>query len=149
MNRTYSHIDLDERRKIARRRMAGIGVGIIAEKLGRHRSTIFRESATCSSTRSYRISAATIADIRRFVRKVHAAFPDFTMRLNSEIIKGNRASAEWEMTGTNGGELLGLPATDRSVSVRGESVFEIEAGRFKRCSDYCNLGSVLKQLGLA
>lgn len=43
MERTYSHIDLDERRKIARWRMAGLSVGIIAEKLGRHRSTIFRE----------------------------------------------------------------------------------------------------------
>ncbi len=43
MKRTYSHIDMDERRKIARWRTAGIGVGVIAEKLGRHRSTIFRE----------------------------------------------------------------------------------------------------------
>lgn len=43
MERTYSQIDMDERRKIARWRMAGLSVGIIAEKLGRHRSTIFRE----------------------------------------------------------------------------------------------------------
>ncbi len=43
MKRTYSHIDMDERRKIARWRMAGLSVDLIAEKLGRHRSTIFRE----------------------------------------------------------------------------------------------------------
>lgn len=43
MRHTYSHIDLDERRKIARWRMASISVEIIAEKFGRHRSTIFRE----------------------------------------------------------------------------------------------------------
>ncbi len=43
MKRTYSQIDMDERRKIARWRMAGIGVEVIAEKLGRHRSTIYRE----------------------------------------------------------------------------------------------------------
>ena len=36
MDRTHSHIDLDERRKIARWRMAGLGIEIIAEKLGRH-----------------------------------------------------------------------------------------------------------------
>jgi hypothetical protein len=36
MDRTHSHIDLDERRKIARSRRAGVGVEIIAEKLGRH-----------------------------------------------------------------------------------------------------------------
>ncbi len=33
MRHTYSHIDLDERRKIARWRMAGISVEIIAESL--------------------------------------------------------------------------------------------------------------------
>jgi IS30 family transposase len=43
MKRTYSQIGIDERRKIARWRTAGISVEVIAEKLGRHRSTIFRE----------------------------------------------------------------------------------------------------------
>jgi IS30 family transposase len=43
MRRTYSHIDLNERRKIAQLRSAGLTVDVIAEKLGRHRSTIFRE----------------------------------------------------------------------------------------------------------
>ncbi|KQQ44778.1 transposase [Rhizobium sp. Leaf311] len=43
MERSYSHIDLDERRKIARWRTAGLSVDAIAEQLGRHRSSIFRE----------------------------------------------------------------------------------------------------------
>jgi|SRR5690606_8517527 len=43
MEYTYSHIDLDERRKIAYWRSAKLSVDIITEKLGRHRSTIFRE----------------------------------------------------------------------------------------------------------
>ena len=45
MERTYSQIDLDERRKIEHWRHAGATVDVIAEKLGRHRSTIFRELA--------------------------------------------------------------------------------------------------------
>lgn len=43
MKRTYSQINMDERRKIERWRQAGVHVEVIAEKLGRHRSTIFRE----------------------------------------------------------------------------------------------------------
>ena len=42
-SQTYSHIDLDERRKIERWRSAKVSIDVIAEKLGRHRSTIFRE----------------------------------------------------------------------------------------------------------
>ena len=41
--RPYSQITLDERRKIERWHAAQISADIIAEKLGRHRSTIFRE----------------------------------------------------------------------------------------------------------
>lgn len=41
--RAYSQIDLDERRKIERWHAAKVSVDVIAEKLGRHRSTIFRE----------------------------------------------------------------------------------------------------------
>ncbi|WP_414695476.1 helix-turn-helix domain-containing protein [Pedomonas sp.] len=39
IRRTYSHISLKERRKIERWRVAKISVDIMAEKLGRHRST--------------------------------------------------------------------------------------------------------------
>ncbi len=39
MRRTYSQIDMDERRRIARWRAAGLSATVIAEKLGRHRST--------------------------------------------------------------------------------------------------------------
>ncbi len=40
---TYSHLGIEKRRKIERWRSAKSSVDVIAEKLGRHRSTIFRE----------------------------------------------------------------------------------------------------------
>ncbi|MBZ9874684.1 helix-turn-helix domain-containing protein [Mesorhizobium sp. BR1-1-9] len=40
---------MDERRKIERSHHAGVSVDAIAEKLGRHRSTIFRRSRGISS----------------------------------------------------------------------------------------------------
>ncbi len=42
MKRTCSHLDLNERCRIARWHEAGLSVDIIAEKLRRHLSTIFR-----------------------------------------------------------------------------------------------------------
>ena len=43
MTRTYSQLSDDERRKLEQWRVAKISIDVIAEKLGRHRSTIFRE----------------------------------------------------------------------------------------------------------
>ncbi|ESW64911.1 hypothetical protein X772_35670 [Mesorhizobium sp. LSJC280B00] len=45
MKCSYSQINLDEHRTIERWRQAGVSVDTIAEKLGRHRSTIFRQIA--------------------------------------------------------------------------------------------------------
>ena len=41
--RPYKQLDLEERRKIETWRAAKVGVDVIAERLGRDRSTIFRE----------------------------------------------------------------------------------------------------------
>ena len=76
MERSHSRIDLDERRKIARWRTAGLTVGAIAEQLGRHRSTatttcklaldtpqveVQRELTTPSATRIHmRISSVVL-----------------------------------------------------------------------------------------
>jgi IS30 family transposase len=43
MGRTYSQLTDDERRKLERWRHTKVSVDVIAEKLGRDRSTIFRE----------------------------------------------------------------------------------------------------------
>lgn len=43
MPRSFTHLTLDERRLLARLRDAGVPVARIAERLGRHISTIYRE----------------------------------------------------------------------------------------------------------
>jgi len=40
---SYTHLTLEERRKLAQWRYAGIGVAEIADLLGRNRTTIYRE----------------------------------------------------------------------------------------------------------
>ena len=41
-----------------------------------------------------------------------------------------------------------MPATNKPFSVRGASVFELQDDKFKPCSDYWNMATVLKQSGL-
>jgi len=43
MVRSFTHLTLDERRLLARLRDAGVPDSLIAERLGRHASTIYRE----------------------------------------------------------------------------------------------------------
>lgn len=96
MKHTYSQIDMDERRKSARWRMAGIGVGIIAEKLGRHRSTIFREIKRNTFVDPqmpdlsgyYCVTANAMARERRAKLRKLARFADLRQSIIERIIHG-------------------------------------------------------------
>ena len=80
---TYSHITIEERRKIERWRAAKISVDVIAEKLGRHRSTIFRELKRNSFRDPeipyldgyYGLVAHKVAKDRRYCRRKLLRFP--------------------------------------------------------------------------
>ncbi|WP_271899725.1 IS30 family transposase, partial [Candidatus Phyllobacterium onerii] len=96
MERTYSQIDMDERRKIARWRTAGISVDVIAEKLGRHRSTIFRELRRNAFTDSqmpelngyYCVTANDMARDRRAKLRKLARFSHLRQSVIERIMHG-------------------------------------------------------------
>jgi steroid delta-isomerase-like uncharacterized protein len=86
-------------------------------------------------------------ELQGFYNTIFNVFPDFKVELTAQFIAGNRAGAEWTFSGTHKGDLPGLPATNKHVSVRAASVFEIEGGKLKRCSDYFDMATALRQIG--
>jgi predicted ester cyclase len=51
------------------------------------------------------------------------------------------------MTGTQQGDMPGMPATKKRFSVRGATILETERGLIRRCRDYWDMAAFLKQLG--
>jgi steroid delta-isomerase-like uncharacterized protein len=88
------------------------------------------------------------AEFRVFAEGFFAGFPDVTFELRSSFSDGARGGAEWIMRGTHTGDLPGMPATGKRIEVRGASIFEFAGNRIRRCSDYWDMATFLKQLGL-
>jgi steroid delta-isomerase-like uncharacterized protein len=88
------------------------------------------------------------SEVANFYTLVFGAFPDFKMELTSHFMADNCAGAEWRMTGTHQGNLPGLPATNKPFSIQGATVFELQDNKFSRCSDYWDMASFLKQIGV-
>jgi steroid delta-isomerase-like uncharacterized protein len=88
------------------------------------------------------------AEVANFYTLVFGAFPDFKIELTTHFVAGNWAGAEWLMSGTHRGNLPGLPATNKPFSIRGASVFALQDNKFSRCSDYWDMASFLKQIGV-
>jgi len=87
-------------------------------------------------------------ELRAFGEGFFAGFPDVTFEMTSRFATGSQGGAEWVMRGTHRGDLPGMPATNKSVDVRGASIFEFAGEKIRRCSDYWDMATLLKQLGL-
>jgi steroid delta-isomerase-like uncharacterized protein len=87
-------------------------------------------------------------ELENFYNLIFGAFPDFKVELTSHFVAGNWAGAEWLMSGTHKGDLPGLPATNKKVSIRGASVLELQGNKLRRCSDYWDMATFLKQISV-
>lgn len=78
----------------------------------------------------------------------HNAFKDFTVTLNSSNTKGNKSYISWTITGTNTGEFMGNPATNKKISVPGFSVWTFNSdGKAVQEDAYADNLEIYNQLG--
>jgi steroid delta-isomerase-like uncharacterized protein len=57
-------------------------------------------------------------EVKQLFRMYRAAFPDMRMEAEDVLVSGDTAVARVRVTGTHQGELMGMPATGKSVDVK-------------------------------
>ena len=87
--------------------------------------------------------------IRDAVAGYLTAFSDFHADMGEPIVSSNRAAQEWKVTGTNDGELFGVPPTGKSATTYGCGTAEFgEDGLIHRAGNYWNAAALMQQLGV-
>jgi steroid delta-isomerase-like uncharacterized protein len=88
--------------------------------------------------------------LRDFATGLFAAFADLKFELKSRFAAadGKSGAMEWIMRGRQTSDLPGLSATNKPFEVRGATVVEFTDGKISRNSDYWDLATYLKQVGL-
>ena len=79
---------------------------------------------------------------------VIGAFPDRRITHEDIIAEGDKVLIRWSMSGTHQGELLGIPATGRRVTVTGFDLFRIEGGKIVEMWQEADQLGMLQQLGV-
>lgn len=78
----------------------------------------------------------------------HNAFNDFKVTLNNSDIKGTKTYISWTITGTNTGEFMGNPATNKKISVPGFSIWTFNGeGKAIEEDAYADNLAIFEQLG--
>src|SRR5438128_11676462 len=82
------------------------------------------------------------------VRGLRAAFPDMHWTVQEQIAEGDKVLSRFEWTGTHRGTFLGVPATDRPVTVWGMVIDRLEGGKIKDTRIIMDTLGLMMQLGV-
>ena len=76
-------------------------------------------------------------ELRAFAESVFARLSDVSFELQSIFADGSKGGAEWVMRVARAG---------RHAEVRGASLFDFDGDRIRRCSDYWDMATYVRQL---
>jgi glyoxylase-like metal-dependent hydrolase (beta-lactamase superfamily II)/predicted ester cyclase len=87
--------------------------------------------------------------IREFFGEIHAAIPDFTLRILDVVAQDERCAVRWEATGTfaGPGRFQGLEPTGARVVMEGCDVLVVRDGRIQHLDAYIDGADLARQLG--
>jgi steroid delta-isomerase-like uncharacterized protein len=91
---------------------------------------------------------AGVESMQHHIRRCRRAFPDLKFMIADTIAEGCEVVLHWTVSGTQRGEFLGMPPTNRNALVAGTSIFRIEDGKIVEQWANWNLMSLMEQLGV-
>lgn len=88
-----------------------------------------------------------IEGFKRYVDVQRKAFPDLEITLEDQIASDDKVVDRWTGRGTQQGELMGLPPTDRHVVATGITIHRIADGKIAETWNVYDALGMLRQLG--
>jgi steroid delta-isomerase-like uncharacterized protein len=84
---------------------------------------------------------------REFVVMYRTAFPDLRITVDEQFAEGETVVTRWTATGTNEGELMGIPATGKQATTAGININRISDGKLVEGWGLFDQLGLLQQLG--
>ncbi len=89
-----------------------------------------------------------VEGLRGVLAAYHRGFPDLELVIDDMFGGGDRVATAFTFNGTHLGELMGVPATGRRVSVSGTIHSRAKEGRIVEEFELLDLATMYRQLGL-
>ena len=89
-----------------------------------------------------------LGGLKDVLRGLRAAFPDMHWTVHEQIAEGDKVLSRFEWTGTHRGAFLGVPATDRPVTVLGMVIDRFQGEKIKDTRIIMDTLGLMIQLGV-
>jgi steroid delta-isomerase-like uncharacterized protein len=85
---------------------------------------------------------------RAFIGTYLNAFPDVKLTIEDMITEGDKVVTRWTATGTHTGELMGIPATGKRITVTGLDITRFSGGKSVEFWGQFDQMGMMQQLGV-
>jgi predicted ester cyclase len=80
-------------------------------------------------------------------RVFRTAFPDLCVKVEDEVVAGDRIATRGYFTGTHSGEFMGMPATGRAIRCSYSDIWRLEDGKGRENWVQMDMLDLTQQLG--
>jgi steroid delta-isomerase-like uncharacterized protein len=85
--------------------------------------------------------------VKEFISTYRAAFPDARITVEQQLAEGDLVATRWTGRGTHEGELMGITATGKHVTVSGLTISRLEGGKIVEEFQNWDTFGLMQQLG--
>jgi steroid delta-isomerase-like uncharacterized protein len=86
--------------------------------------------------------------LKKSISTFRSAVPDMRTRVEDVITEGDKVVARWSSTGTHKGELMGIPPTNKKVTMSGITICRIAKGKIVEEWSQADFAGMMQQLGV-
>jgi steroid delta-isomerase-like uncharacterized protein len=91
--------------------------------------------------------AEGVEGFKQAIQWMRAGVPDLAITIDSSVSEGDRVATQWTGSGTQTGNLMGIPPTGKTVTVSGIDICRIADGRIVEYWQVLDTFGMLQQLG--
>jgi steroid delta-isomerase-like uncharacterized protein len=88
-----------------------------------------------------------LKDFKKFMSEFYSAFPDNHVTLDDVVVERNKVAIRYTWTGTNKGEIGGIPPTNKKVKASVIQIDHIVNGKFMEGWERSDTLGLMQQLG--
>ncbi|WP_455283741.1 ester cyclase [[Eubacterium] cellulosolvens] len=78
----------------------------------------------------------------------YLALPDMQVKLEDMLAEGDKIACRWTATATHKGEFMGMPPTNKQVTITGVHIDRIAGGKIAETWNYSDMMGLMQQLGM-
>jgi predicted ester cyclase len=89
-----------------------------------------------------------LKDVKQYFSVLYDAFPDAHYTLEDMIVEGNKATVRWIVTATHKGVFMGIPPTNKKVTMWGIDILRFAGGKLVEFWSTSDSLPAMQQIGV-